>query len=43
MINLMANMPYFVKKELEHLNEKIAPLMKKSAIYVLWSLPLVKN
>ncbi len=37
----MGDMPLFIKRELEKLNETIAPLAKKASKYALWSLPLI--
>lgn len=37
----MANVPPFIQRELEKLNEKIAPLFKKASRYGFWSLPLI--
>ena len=37
----MANIPPFIQRELEKLNELITPLMKKASKYGFWSLPLI--
>lgn len=37
----ITNVPPFIQRELEQLNEKIAPLFKKASKYGLWSMPLV--
>ncbi|MFS0863763.1 DUF5392 family protein [Fredinandcohnia sp. 179-A 10B2 NHS] len=35
------NLPAFIKKELEQLQEKIGPLMAKTSKYMFWSFPLI--
>lgn len=37
----MTEMPVFVKREVEKLEEVLAPLMKKVSKYAFWSLPLI--
>lgn len=37
----MTNIPPFIQRELEQLNEKIAPLLKKASKYGFWSIPLI--
>ncbi len=37
----MANLPPFIQRELEKLNELISPLLKKASKYGFWSLPLI--
>lgn len=37
----MADVPVFVKREMEKLHEIVGPLMKKASKYSLWSLPLI--
>lgn len=37
----MTNLPHFVMREIEKLEEIIAPLLKKASRYYLWSIPLV--
>ncbi|MFD1706284.1 DUF5392 family protein [Siminovitchia sediminis] len=37
----MTNIPPFIQRELEPLNEKITPLIKKASKYGLWALPLI--
>ncbi|MBN6886284.1 uncharacterized protein DUF5392 [Cytobacillus horneckiae] len=39
--NPFAEMPAFVQKEMEKLNEKISPFMKKASRYALFSFPLI--
>ncbi|WP_080848545.1 DUF5392 family protein [Cytobacillus gottheilii] len=41
MFQRTAEMPAFIKKELEKLEEKIQPVMKKASKYVLFSYPLI--
>lgn len=37
----ITNVPPFIQRELEQLNEKIAPLFKKASKYGFWSMPLI--
>ncbi len=37
----IANVPPFIQRELEKLNELITPLLRKSSKYGFWSLPLI--
>ncbi|WP_188456283.1 DUF5392 family protein [Virgibacillus oceani] len=37
----MTNVPNFIKREMEKLQEVIAPLMKKVSKFTMWSFPLI--
>src|SRR5690606_37443779 len=37
----MTNMPSFIKKEVDKLNETISPFLKKVSKYSFWSFPLI--
>jgi hypothetical protein len=37
----MTNMPSFVRREVEQLQQEISPLAKKVSKYMLWTLPLI--
>jgi hypothetical protein len=41
MIRFMNDMPNFVKREIERLEEIISPFLKKASKYALFSLPLI--
>src|SRR5690625_2913534 len=38
---LKTEMPSFVRREMEQLQEKVNPLVKKASKYTLWSFPLI--
>ncbi|WP_026582284.1 DUF5392 family protein [Bacillus sp. J33] len=40
-MQIWTDMPNFVKRELEQLEEKISPITKKAARYIFWSTPLI--
>ena len=40
-MQVWTDMPNFVKRELEQLEEKISPIMKKASRYIFWSTPLI--
>ncbi|MDQ0273164.1 DUF5392 family protein [Cytobacillus purgationiresistens] len=40
-LNPFADLPAFVQKEMEKINEKIAPFMKKASKFALFSFPLI--
>ncbi|WP_163969331.1 DUF5392 family protein [Oceanobacillus halotolerans] len=37
----MTNMPQFIKREIEAIEDKLHPFMKKMSRYAFWSLPLI--
>jgi hypothetical protein len=38
---ITSDMPRYIQREMERLQEEIAPLLKKMSRYTIWSLPLV--
>ncbi|UOE53196.1 YwnF family protein [Bacillus sp. CMF12] len=40
-MQVWTDMPNFVKRELEQLEEKVSPIMKKASRYIFWSTPLI--
>jgi hypothetical protein len=40
-MKIWTDMPNFVKREIEQLEEKVSPFTKKAARYIFWSTPLI--
>ncbi|OMF60861.1 hypothetical protein BK139_08290 [Paenibacillus sp. FSL R5-0490] len=40
-MQVWTDMPNFVKRELEQLEEIVSPIMKKASRYIFWSTPLI--
>ncbi|MCH1625724.1 YwnF family protein [Fredinandcohnia quinoae] len=40
-IKINSNMPHFINREIEKIQEIVAPIMKKATTYMFWSFPLI--